>query len=146
MLAVVCVFAAACSRKPEPGITRTVSVSAERLAQIRMNPHIKGSLRGSDPAARLGGIEGDPSPPGIMFFSEMEPYLGDLGFEPGKMILAIEGKAAHDIFIPRWKKKGGIRPGGFSRDHYKDLIEYLFLENAWRQCVILVYKIGRAHV
>jgi hypothetical protein len=66
-------------------------------------------------------------------------YLGDLGFEPGKMILAIEGKAAHDIFIPRWKKKGGIRPGGFSRDHYKDLIEYLFLENAWRQCVILVY-------
>lgn len=138
MLAVVCVLAA-CSRKPEPEITRTVSVSAERLAQIRMNPHIKGSLRGSAPAARMGGIEDDPWPPGIMFFSEMEPYLGDLGFEPGKMIMAIDGKTAHDIFIPRWKKRGGIRPGGFSRDHYKDLIEYLFVENAWRKLVIMVY-------
>lgn len=131
---------AACSPVPDVKISKTVEVSAERLAEIRSNPYVKRYKRGSDPSARLGGLEGDPWPAGVMFLSEvMDPYLEDLGLKPGITIAAINGKKAHEIFVERWQKKRGRRPAGFTNDHYKDLISYLFLENKWNQFVMTVY-------
>jgi hypothetical protein len=117
-----------------------LQVSAERLAEIRANPHVRRYKKGSPPAARLCGLEGGPYPTGIQFFSNtMDPYLEDLGFSNTTIIASINGKKAQDIFVGRWQKKRIHRPAGFHEDHYNDLIDYLFLENKWNDFVVTVY-------
>lgn len=138
-MALVLLLLASCSYAPQPKIAKTVEVSAQRLAEIRANPHVKRYQRIVDPAARLTALDGDPWPAGIMFFSVMDPYLEELGFDNTKMIAAINDKKVHDIFAGRWQKKRIRRPAGFHNDHYRDLIEYLFIEQTWNQFIVTVY-------
>src|SRR5262245_8262839 len=90
-LALVFLVLTACSPAPDQKVSKTLQVSAEKLAEIRSNPHVKRFKRGSDPAARLAGLEGDAWPAGILFMT-MDPYLEDLGLDPAKMIIEINGK------------------------------------------------------
>lgn len=129
---------ASCSKSPDIKVARTLQVSAERLAEIRSNPHRKRSPRDSAPGARISGLAGDAWPPGILFYGwAMDPYLEELGFTTSTLIVAINGKKVHDIFNSRWRRHG--RLGGFYPANYQDLIEYLFLENKWDQFVVTVY-------
>ena len=67
---------------------------------------------------------------------EVDPYLDQLGFDSGKMIAEINGTRTHDIFLKRWRTRSAA---GFTQDHYRDLIQYLFLEHKWDQFVLTVY-------
>ena len=125
---------ASCSRRPHDPISRTYHVSGEKLAQIRSNPNIRRALRGPNPSARLAGLGDDRWPPGILFL-DTDPYLEELGFDKGKMIAEINGKKAQNIFLQQWRKN----PGGFEQDHYKDLLNYLFIEHNWNEIVLTVY-------
>jgi len=109
-------------------------VSAEKLAQIRSNPYIKRALRGPSPAARLAGLGDDRWPAGILFL-HTDPYLEELGFDKAQMIAEINGKKAQNIFLRKWGKNAA----GFEEDHYKDLIDYLFIAHNWDQVVLTVY-------
>ncbi len=137
-IALALLLLTACTPTPDYKIAKTITVSAERLAEIRRNPHVKLSRRGNDSWARLTGLDGDPWPPGITFGGTLvDPYLEELGFSMSTMITAINGKKVHDIFISRWKKHG--RLGGFYPANYRDLVEYLFLENKQDQIVVTVF-------
>jgi hypothetical protein len=125
---------AACSRRPHYPISRTYHVSGEKLAQIRSNPYIRRALRGPNPSARLAGLGDDRWPSGILFL-DTDPYLEELGFDKGKMIAEINGKKAQNIFLEQWRKNAG----GFEQDHYKDLVNYLFVEHNWNEIVLTVY-------
>jgi len=57
---------------------------------------------------------------------EYGPYLHELGFAKRQMLIEIDGKNVNDVFEERWKRKRIKRPRGFHRDHYEDLIVYLF--------------------
>lgn len=129
-----------CSPSPDVKITKTLAVSAELLAEIRRNPHVQRYRRETAPVARLAGADKDSSPAGILLYSVVnDPYLDELGFAPGIMITAINGRKVHDIFASRWQKKRLRRPAGFHNDHYRDLIDYLFIENRWDEFVVSVY-------
>ncbi|MBC7782084.1 MAG: hypothetical protein H7125_18465 [Proteobacteria bacterium] len=128
----------ACSRAPDYPITKTVTVSATRLAEIRSRPYFKRYREGVGPTARLGGLDDDSWPAGVLFL-ELDPYLEDLGFALEHMIARIDGTPVNDIFIERWRKKRIKRPEGFHSEHYRDLIEFLFLEHDKERIVLTVY-------
>jgi len=118
-----------------PGADRTLQVSAERLAEIWAKPYIGGNGPGGFATARLSGIDGNTWPAGIHFTGH-GPYLHEMGFAPDMMITEIDGVGVDEIFAERWR---GLRlrdPSAFDHMHYKDLIEYLFLEQP-RDAVIL---------
>jgi len=127
----------ACSSPQEYEISRTLHVSAERLAEIKCKPYVK-RYRGGGPAARLAGLEGDPWPEGILFMDH-GPYLEGMGFAKRQMLTKIDGKAVHGIFYDRWKTKRIKRPAGFHGDHYKDLISYMFDREPGEQIVVTMY-------
>ena len=125
---------ASCKRHPAHPISRTLHVSAQRLAQIRSQPYVKRWLREPGPAARLAGLGDDPWPSGILFL-HTDPYLEELGFDNSKMIAEIDGESAQDIFRKKWGKSAPA----FDADHYRDLIQYLFVERDRDHVVLTVY-------
>jgi hypothetical protein len=139
-IAWVLLLLVSCSPISDVKITKTLSVSAERLAEIRGNPHPKRYLRESLPLARLVAQDKSPLLPGILLYGVVnDPYLDELGFAEDMMIAAINGRKVQDIFTSRWQKLRLRRPAGFHNTHYRDLIEYLFIENQWDQFVVTVY-------
>ena len=84
-------------------ISRTLHVSADKLAEIKRKPYVKRYQSGGGPAARLAGLEDDPWPDGILFM-EYGPYLKELGFAKGQALVKNEGKSVHSIFLDRWEK------------------------------------------
>ena len=125
---------ASCHRRPPYSISRSYHVSAEKLAEIRSNPHIKTSVRGPGPSARLAGVGDDRWPGGILFL-HTDPYLQELGLDKGTMIAEIDGKKAQDLFLQKWGKDAGA----FEEGHYNDLIDYLFIDHEWHEVVLTVY-------
>lgn len=139
-LILVLMLLAACSPSSDVKITKTLQVSAERLAEIRRNPHVKRYQRETPPLARLAGQDANASLAGILLYSVVnDPYLGELGFAEGMLITAINGKKVHDIFASRWQRLRLRRPAGFDNTHYRNLIEYLFIENKWDEFVVSLY-------
>lgn len=140
VLATVLLLLAACAPSADREIAKTLVVSAERLAEIRSKPHVIRYARETPPIARLAGLDKDPWPAGILLYNVLnDPYLDELGFGQGMMIAAINGNKVHDIFASRWQRLQLHRPAGFHNTHYRDLIEYLFIENKWDQFVVTVY-------
>ncbi len=133
----VLLLLAACTSSADYEISKTLHVSAERLAEIREKPYVK-RYRGGGPAARLSGLDDDPWPDGILFM-DYGPYLEELGFEKRQMLVEIDGKSVQDIFYDRWKTKRIRRPAGFDSDHYRDLIRYLFDKEPGEQIVVKMY-------
>ena len=138
-LVLALIFLASCSSEREPPITRTVTVSAAKLAEIRAAPKaVVYPKRGPSSFARLGGIEKDPWPPGVMLYSP-DPYMAMLGFGEGHMIAKIDGKPVHDIFVPRWRNLRIRLPAGFDASHYNDMLSYIFLEHQQKSMMLTVY-------
>lgn len=129
---------AACSSSSDNEFSRTLHVSAERLAEIKRKPWVKRYQSGGGPAARLAGLDKDPWPEGVLFMG-YGPYLEGLGFGRRQMLTEIDGKGVHAIFEDRWEKKSIRRPAGFHRDHYEDLIRYLFDKDPGEQIVVTMY-------
>lgn len=127
-----------CSSSTDYAISRTLHVSAEKLAEIKSAPYVKRYQSGGGPAARLAGLGDDPWPEGILFL-EYGPYLEGLGFAKRQMLVEIDGDGVHDIFEDRWKTKRIKRPAGFHADHYEDLIRYLFDKEPGDQRVLMMY-------
>ena len=128
-----------CSPSPDYEVSRTLHVSAEKLAEIKSAPYVKRYKSGGGPAARLAGLDDDPWPEGILFL-EYGPYLEDLGFAKQQMLVEIDGDGVHDIFEDRWMAKRIKRPAGFHADHYEDLIRYLFDVEPGDQRVLTMYQ------
>lgn len=139
LLLFIALAVSGCSGSPDVEISRTVTLSGDRLAEIRRAPYVKRYRAGSGPAARLGGLDDDSWPEGILFM-DYGPYLPELGFARGTLLAAIDGKGVHDIFVDRWAGKRIRRPAGFHADHYRDLMEYLFVENDPDGAIITVYR------
>ena len=119
-------FLVSCSAEREPPITRTVTISAAKLAEIRAAPKVVVYPKGGPISfARLGGIENDPWPPGVIL-NYADPYMALLGFAEGYLIAKIDGKRVHEIFVPRWQKLRIRRPGGFDASHYNNMLSYIF--------------------
>ena len=106
-------------------VTRSVTVSAERLAAIQTQPYARRFRSGRTPAARLAGLGDDPWPESILFL-DYGVYLHELGFGDRMALQAIDGVRVHRIFESRWQNRAVGRPGAFHREHYTDLIRYLF--------------------
>lgn len=137
-LITILLLMAACSSPTDHEFSRTLHVSAERLAEIKSKPYVKRYRSGGGPAARLAGLDDDPWPDGILFM-EYGPYLEGLGFAKRQMLVEIDGKSVHVIFNDRWKKKSIRRPAGFHKDHYEDLIRYPFDKEPGDQVVVTMY-------
>ena len=88
--------------------------------------------------AGIAGVDDDPWPDGILFM-RYGPYLQELGFGRGQMLIEIDGEPVQDIFYDRWITKRIKRPAGFHADHYRDLIEYLFDKKPGETIVIKMY-------
>ena len=130
----------ACTSDTAPAeISRTITVPAEMAAAIDRKPVAPSAQRGSDPAARLGGLEDDSWPPGILFM-EYGKYFKELGFEEKLMLVEIDGTSTNKIFMDRWMKKSISRPRSFHKDHYRDLMQYLFSEGNGPEYVLTVYR------
>lgn len=127
-----------CSSSTDYEFSRTLHVSAEKLAEIKSKPYVKRYQSGGGPAARLAGLDDDPWPEGILFL-EYGPYLEGLGFAKRQMLVVIDGNGVHAIFNDRWKTKRIRRPAGFHRDHYEDLVRYLFDKEPGEQRVLMMY-------
>ncbi|MEL7187736.1 MAG: hypothetical protein AAFN50_15075 [Pseudomonadota bacterium] len=130
--------AAGCSSSEDQEISRTLHVSPEKLAEIQREPWVKRFRNRGGPAARLGGLEDDSWPEGILFL-EYGPYLHELGFAKRQMLIEIDGEGANDIFVDRWKRKRIKRPRSFHADHYEDLIIYLFDVDPGDERVLKMY-------
>ncbi|MEO1035865.1 MAG: hypothetical protein AAFX44_09930 [Pseudomonadota bacterium] len=130
---------AGCSPDSDPAVNRTLNISAERLAEIQAKPYVKRYKNGGGPAARLAGLDKDPWPEGVLLM-DRGPYLEELGFVNRLSLHAIDGVGVHRIFQSRWEHKSIRRPAGFHRDHYKDLIVYLFDVEPGDSRVITVYR------
>lgn len=137
-LLLVLTLIAGCSSSTDYEFSRTLRVSAERLAEIKSKPYVKRYRSGGGPAARLAGLDDDPWPEGILFM-EYGPYLEGLGFGKRQMLVEIDGKGVHAVFEDRWKKMSIRRPAGFHRDHYKDLVSYLFARGPGESVALTMY-------
>ena len=107
--------------------TKTVDVSADRLAEIRAKPYFAGNNAGGFAAAALSNPGNGSS--GEVRFIGFGPYLHEMGFTPNMTITTINGVGVADIFATRWQQLRIGNPSGFDAAHYKDLIEYLFVED-----------------
>jgi len=117
--------------------SRSIDVSAETLAEIVRTPYVGGNGPGGFGAARLSGLDGDGWPEG-MHFTGHDVYLHEMGFAPDMMITAINGKSVVDIFAARWERLRLKDPTAFDQAHYKDLVEYLFLEGNGDEILLTV--------
>ncbi len=118
----VAVLLASCSSSGYD-VSKTVEISADRLAEIKATPYTSGNGPGGFAAAALSA--GDSSPAGIRFIG-FGPYLHEMGFSSDMMITAIDGVGVVEIFADRWRDLRLQDPSGFDAAHYKDLIEFIF--------------------
>ena len=107
-------------------VTKTVDMSADKLAEIQATPYTAGNTAGGFAAAALSN-PGDGSS-GEVRFTGFGPYLHEIGFTPDMAITAINGVGVADIFATRWQPLRIGDPSAFDAAHYKDLVEYLFVE------------------
>ena len=118
-------------------VTKTVEISAARLAEIKAKPYIGGNGPGGFSAARLSGLADDSSPGGILF-TGFGPYLHEMGFKPNMVITEIDGVGAVDIFADRWRVLRLQDPSAYDAAHYKDLIEYIFVREPVDKVVLTI--------
>jgi len=135
-LLVVLVLLASCSSSGQD-VTKTVEISADRLAEIKAKPYTGGNGPGGFSAAALSGFA-DASAPGGILFAGFGPYLHEMGFEPHMMITAIDGVDVVEIFAGRWRNLRLKDPGALDAAHYKDLIEYIFAREPGDQVLLTI--------
>lgn len=139
-IALLPLMLASCSGEREPPITRTVTVSAAKLAEIRAAPKVVVYPKGGPISfARLTGLDKDPWPPGILLYNP-DPHMAMIGFGEGHVLAKIDGKTAREIFVQRWQKLRIRRPAGFDASHYNDMLSYIFLEHQQPRMVLTVYS------
>jgi hypothetical protein len=117
--------------------TKTVEISADKLAEIQAKPYTAGNGPGGFAAAALSN-PGDGSSPGMIVFTGVGPYLHEMGFRNNMVITEIDGVGVADIFAERWQ---GLRlndPSAFDAAHYKDLVEYIFTRESANQVVLKI--------
>ena len=118
-------------------VSKTVDISADRLAEIRAKPYTAGNNPGGFAAAALS-IPGNGSGGGGVRFTGFGPYLHDMGFTNNMVITAVDGVDVADIFFDRWQDLRLQDPSAFDAAHYKDLIEYLFAEERGSKVVLAI--------
>lgn len=117
---------AACSSAGSD-VTKTVDIAADKLAEIAATPYVGGNGPGGFAAAALSN-PGDGSA-GEIRFTGFGPYLHEIGFTPDMAITAINGVGVAEIFASRWQPLRLGDPSAFDAAHYKNLVEYLFIED-----------------
>ena len=130
----VLAFISACSAGGQD-VSKTIDLTAARLAEIQGKPYTAGNGVGGFSAAALSGYGENPGPDAIVF-TGVGPYLHEMGFTASMSITAINGKGVNEIFADRWKGLRLQAPDGFDAAHYKDLIEYLFAEERGDSVII----------
>lgn len=135
-LLLVLVFLSACSTGAD--VSKTIDVSAARLAEIHSKPYTVGNGVGGFAAAALSGYGESPGPDAIVFIG-VGPYLHEMGFTSSMSITAINGKGVNEIFADRWKGLRLKAPDGYDAAHYKDLIEYLFAKERGDSVLVDIY-------
>lgn len=118
-------------------VSKTIEISAVRLAEIKAQPYTGGNGAGGFAAAALTGLDDGASPDGILF-AGFGPYLHEMGFEKHMMITAIDGVGVTEIFADRWRKLRLNDPGALDAAHYKDLIEFIFAREPGGQVVLTI--------
>ena len=118
-------------------ISQSFDVSGDKLAEIKGKPYTPGNGPGGFAAARLSGFGDDALPDGIVF-TGLGPYLHEMGFTSGTMITAIDGVGVNEIFAGRWQRLRLQDPGAFDGAHYKDLVEFIFIERPADHVVISI--------
>ena len=136
-LLIALVFLAACSSGGAE-VSKTIDVSAARLAEIHSKPYTAGNGPGGFATAALSGYGESPGPDAIVF-TGVGPYLHEMGFTSSMSITAIDGKGVNAIFADRWKGLRLKAPDAFDAAHYKDLIEYLFANERGDSVLISIY-------
>jgi hypothetical protein len=117
-------------------VTKTVEISADRLAEIQSKPYTAGNGPGGFSAAALSD-PGDSSP-GAVLFTGFGPYLHEMGFKNNMMITEIDGVGVAEIFADRWRTLRLGDPGAYDAAHYKDLIQYIFTRESVDQVVLTI--------
>ena len=135
-LLLVLTLLAACSSNGQD-ITKSLDVSAARLAEIKSKPYTAGNGPGGFAAAGLSGT-GDDSKSDRIVFTGVGPYLHEMGFTSSMTITAIDGQGVYGIFYDRWKNLRLQSPDAFDAAHYKDLIEYIFAKEPGDSVVISI--------
>ena len=133
----VLLLLAACSSGGSD-VTKNVDISADRLAEIRATPYVGGNGPGGFAAAALSNPGGGS--PGEVRFTGFGPYLHEIGFTNDMAITAINGVGVADIFAARWQPLRLGDPAAFDAAHYKDLVEYLFVEDRGGKLTLDIQK------
>ena len=118
-------------------VSKTVEISADRLAEIKAKPYTAGNGPGGFATAALSGLVDNSSPEGIRF-TGFGPYLHEMGFENHMTITAIDGVGVVEIFADRWRALRLKDPVAYDAAHYKNLIEYLFAGERGEQVVLTI--------
>jgi len=135
-LLLITMFLGACSASGND-VARSIEISAARLAEIKSKPYTPGNGPGGFAAARLSGLGDDSAPEGILFLG-YGPYLHEMGFVRGMMIIAIDGRGVNEIFASRWQELRLQDPAAFDAAHYKDMVEYIFRKQSGDQVLISI--------
>lgn len=106
-----------------PNVSRYWEVTPSKLQEIRDRPYVGGNGPGGFATARL-----DASDAPRIEFTGFGPYLYEMGFVPGMSLSAIDGQPVDELFAGRWSALRLGNPGAFDAAHYRDLVEYLFIE------------------
>jgi len=118
-------------------VTKTVEMSADKLAEIAAKPYTGGNGPGGFSAAALSN-PGDDSSPGGILFTGFGPYLHEMGFKNNMMITEIDGIGVAEIFADRWRVLRLQDPSAYDAAHYKDLVEYIFTRESVDQVVLTI--------
>jgi len=117
--------------------TKTVEISADKLAEIEAKPYTAGNGPGGFAAAALSN-PGDGSSPGMILFTGVGPYLHEMGFRNNMVITEIDGVGVAEIFADRWRDLRLNDPSAYDAAHYKDLVEYIFTRESVDQVVLKI--------
>ena len=115
-------------------VTKTVDLSAGTLDEIKATPYVGGNGPGGFATAALSN-PGDGSS-GEVRFTGVGPYLDEMGVTPTMAFTAINGVGVADIFATRWQQLRLRDPSAFDAAHYKDLVEYLFVEDRGGKLIV----------
>ena len=119
-------------------VTKTIEVSADRLAEIEAQPYPGGNGPGGFSAAALAFPEDDASPGGVMF-TGFGPYLHEMGFTNNMVLTKIDGVDVTNIFADRWRELRLKDPSAYDAAHYQDLIQYIFLRESVDEVVLTIH-------
>lgn len=118
-------------------VTKTIEISADRLAEIEAKPYTGGNGPGGFAAAALSNPD-DGSSPGAVVFTGFGPYLHEMGFKNNMVITEIDGVGVAEIFADRWQVLRLEDPGAYDAAHYKDLIQFIFTRESVDQVVLTI--------